>query len=38
MGFSLGGAVGLRTALPHPDLVERLVLVSTVFKRQGTRR
>src|SRR5436309_6982941 len=35
MGFSLGGAVGLRTAIQHPDVVERLVLVSTVFKRQG---
>src|SRR5437899_5401511 len=34
MGFSLGGAVGLRTAIQHPDVVERLVLVSTVFKRQ----
>src|SRR2546430_6320733 len=35
MGFSLGGAVGLRAAIQHPDLIERLVLVSTVFKRQG---
>jgi pimeloyl-ACP methyl ester carboxylesterase len=35
MGFSLGGAVGLRTAIQRPELVERLVLVSTVFKRQG---
>jgi pimeloyl-ACP methyl ester carboxylesterase len=35
MGFSLGGAVALRAALQHPDLVERLVLVSTVFKRKG---
>jgi pimeloyl-ACP methyl ester carboxylesterase len=35
MGFSLGGAVGLRTAIQHPGLVDRLVLVSTVFKRQG---
>src|SRR5437879_2139414 len=35
MGFSLGGAVGLRAAIQHPDVVERLVLVSTVFKRQG---
>ena len=35
MGFSLGGAVGLRTAIQQPDIVERLVLVSTVFKRQG---
>ena len=35
MGFSLGGAVGLRAAIQHPDLIERLVLVSTVFKRNG---
>ncbi|MEP6751573.1 MAG: alpha/beta hydrolase [Candidatus Dormiibacterota bacterium] len=35
MGFSLGGAVALRTAIQHPDLVQRLVLVSTVFKRRG---
>ena len=35
MGFSLGGAVALRTAIQHPQLVERLVLVSTVFKRRG---
>ena len=35
MGFSLGGGVALRTGIQHPDVVERLVLVSTVFKRQG---
>jgi pimeloyl-ACP methyl ester carboxylesterase len=35
MGFSLGGGVALRAAIQHPDVVERLVLVSTVFKRQG---
>jgi pimeloyl-ACP methyl ester carboxylesterase len=35
MGFSLGGGVGLRTAIQHPEVVDRLVLVSTVFKRQG---
>ena len=35
MGFSLGGAVGLRTAIQQPAVVERLVLVSTVFKRHG---
>jgi pimeloyl-ACP methyl ester carboxylesterase len=35
MGFSLGGGVGLRTAIQHPEVVERLALVSTVFKRQG---
>src|SRR5437867_3019851 len=35
VGFSLGGGVALRTGIQHPDVVERLVLVSTVFKRQG---
>lgn len=35
MGFSLGGAVALRTAIQHPQLVERLVVVSTAFKRSG---
>jgi len=35
MGFSLGGAVALRAAIQHPTLVDRLVLVSTVFKRSG---
>jgi pimeloyl-ACP methyl ester carboxylesterase len=35
MGFSVGGAVALRTAIQHPQLVERLVLVSAVFKRSG---
>jgi pimeloyl-ACP methyl ester carboxylesterase len=35
MGFSLGGGVALRTAVQHADVVERLVLVSTVFKRRG---
>ncbi len=35
MGFSIGGAVALRAAIQHPELVERLVVVSTVFKRTG---
>jgi pimeloyl-ACP methyl ester carboxylesterase len=35
MGFSLGGAVGLRTAIQHPAVVKRLVLVSTPFRRKG---
>jgi pimeloyl-ACP methyl ester carboxylesterase len=35
MGFSLGGGVALRTAIQHPDVVDRLVLVSTPFKRSG---
>jgi len=35
LGFSLGGGVALRTAIQHPDVVRRAVLVSTVFKRAG---
>jgi pimeloyl-ACP methyl ester carboxylesterase len=35
MGFSLGGGVALRTAIQHPDVVRRLVLVSTPFRRSG---
>ena len=35
MGFSLGGGVALRTGIQHPDLVSRLVLVSTPFRRTG---
>ncbi len=35
MGFSLGGGATLRTAIQHPEKVERLVLISTVFKHMG---
>jgi len=35
MGYSLGGATALRLAIRHPDLVRRLVLVSTPFRRDG---
>jgi pimeloyl-ACP methyl ester carboxylesterase len=35
MGFSLGGAVALRTAVQQPEVVDRLVLVSTPFRRSG---
>lgn len=35
LGFSLGGGVALRTAIQHPEVVDRLVLVSTPFKRSG---
>lgn len=35
MGYSLGGGVALRTAIDHPDLIRRLVLVSTPFSRNG---
>jgi len=35
MGYSLGGAVALRTAVRHPEIVKKLVLVSTTFKHDG---
>jgi pimeloyl-ACP methyl ester carboxylesterase len=35
MGYSLGGGVALRTAIQHPELVRKLVLVSTTLKRDG---
>src|SRR5258708_20123841 len=35
LGFSLGGAVALQTAIRHPEHVNKLVLISTPFKRTG---
>jgi pimeloyl-ACP methyl ester carboxylesterase len=35
MGYSLGGAVALRTAVRHPKVVRKLVLVSTPFCHDG---
>lgn len=35
MGYSLGGGVSLQTAIRHPQLVHKLVLVSTPFQREG---
>jgi pimeloyl-ACP methyl ester carboxylesterase len=35
MGYSLGAGVDLQTAIRHPGLVRKLVVVSTVFKRDG---
>jgi pimeloyl-ACP methyl ester carboxylesterase len=35
MGFSLGGGVALRTGIQHPDVVDRLILVSTPYRRTG---
>jgi len=34
-GYSLGGAVGLQTAIRHPEMVRKLALASTAFKRNG---
>src|SRR5690242_8104900 len=35
MGFSLGGGVALRTGIQHPEVVDRMVLVSTPCRRSG---
>ena len=35
MGYSMGGAVALRTAIQHPEVVRKLVVVSIPFKRDG---
>jgi pimeloyl-ACP methyl ester carboxylesterase len=35
LGYSLGGGVALRTAIQHPEVVRKLVLVSTPFGRDG---
>jgi pimeloyl-ACP methyl ester carboxylesterase len=35
MGYSLGGGVALRTAIQHPEVVNKLVLVSCAFRREG---
>ena len=35
LGYSLGGGVALQTALRHPAVVRKLVLVSTPYARQG---
>ncbi len=35
MGYSLGGGVALQTAIRHPGLVRKLVVVSAPFKRDG---
>ena len=34
-GDSLGGGVALRTAIRHPNVAKRLVVISTPFKRDG---
>ena len=35
VGNSLGGGIALQLAIRHPELVRKLVLVSTVFRRDG---
>ncbi len=35
MGYSMGGGTALRTALQHPYIVKRLVIVSAPFSRDG---
>lgn len=35
MGYSFGGATALQLAFQHPELVRRLVLVSTLYARSG---
>ena len=35
LGYSLGGGVALQTAIRHPEIVRKLVLVSTPFKKEG---
>ncbi|MBC7790882.1 MAG: alpha/beta hydrolase [Anaerolineae bacterium] len=35
MGYSLGGGVALQTAIRHPTLIGKLVVVSTLFRRSG---
>ena len=35
MGYSLGSSVALQTAIRHPEVVDRLVLVSAAMKQDG---
>jgi pimeloyl-ACP methyl ester carboxylesterase len=35
MGYSLGGGVALQLAIRHPEVVRKVVLVSTPFRRDG---
>lgn len=35
MGYSIGGEVALRTAIQHPDVVRKLVVVSATYRRDG---
>jgi len=35
MGYSLGGEVATRTAIQHPELLRKVVVVSAAFSRDG---
>jgi pimeloyl-ACP methyl ester carboxylesterase len=35
MGYSLGAGVALQTAIRHPDVVDRLVIVSAAMRQDG---
>ncbi len=35
IGYSLGGSVALQTAIRHPEVVRKLILISTPFSRSG---
>lgn len=35
MGYSLGSSIALQTAIRHPEMVDRLVLVSAAMKQDG---
>jgi pimeloyl-ACP methyl ester carboxylesterase len=35
MGFSNGGTTGLQIAIRHPEIVNKLVLLSAIYKRSG---
>jgi pimeloyl-ACP methyl ester carboxylesterase len=35
MGYSMGGGVALQTAIRHPEVVNKLIVASTPFKRNG---
>ena len=35
LGYSLGGGVALQTAIRHPEMVRKLVIISTPARREG---
>ena len=37
VGFSMGGGIALQLAIRHPDVVRRLVVISTVYTHDGMK-